>query len=641
MPTFLGPTAGMPGAVDYMLDDGTVVPIPAAYAPQALTYGGQTLPAMPQFAQAVQQPVGTGPHALPPGAIAQSRGVPADPRAAALAQVQAPEAPAPAPGGFAVPAGDPLSSAASADAWAQGLIHQAPTPEGTVAAPLTGPREGFPGVTGPQGVQPVYGRRPGAQAPAGPATSGAASGDLELARRAVAAALQPRAGGGPVTTQRTQVTETRPGPVDPELSAALGAANARERETLRQRFATQADSMTQMAGEETRTRQLLEQQAAEHQAREQDIQVQLQHRQNQLDEAIRSAANLEPSTARFWARPDTPSRIGAAIGVFLGGFGGGLLGRPNEALATIQQAIDRDIDIQQAQVVNAHRTVQERGSAYQTARQIYEDERAAASAARAMLIEAAQARIRARIASSQSAEIRANGEAIIAQLDAQKLAAIAAAQQAQVQWQRQTTQRPGGSGQPSRQDYFRGAQLLTGIAQEVRQGGGELGGPSLSPDRARAMEREDRRQTPPGTRQMSGYEGLWQSVTPENRFKIGQIIGGYQTIDQQLARLEQIRAEHGPEAFGALANEIDVIRRNLVVAYNRVRGGVLQQHDEANINALLGDAAAWSAPNWSARGAVLRREARRAANNELGAAGGLELEPTPDEVRARRAAGME
>lgn len=57
---------------------------------------------------------------------------------------------------------------------------------------------------------------------------------------------------------------------------------------------------------------------------------------------------------QFWEDKSAPSKISTAIGLILGGIGGGLMGQENPALAMLQKQVDRNIDAQKLNLQNKY-----------------------------------------------------------------------------------------------------------------------------------------------------------------------------------------------------------------------------------------------------------------------------------------------
>lgn len=103
-------------------------------------------------------------------------------------------------------------------------------------------------------------------------------------------------------------------------------------------------------------------------------------------------------TDRFWANKTTGQRSMLALGVFLMGVGG------RDGLAQINTLIDRDIAAQKDAL---DRGLQVQNNMVSLSRQLYGDETAALDAAKAMALENINAKLKAKMATTKSPEVRA------------------------------------------------------------------------------------------------------------------------------------------------------------------------------------------------------------------------------------------
>ena len=88
------------------------------------------------------------------------------------------------------------------------------------------------------------------------------------------------------------------------------------------------------------------------------VQARVDARQAKLDAMGEEYAGLKIDSNRFWADKSTGEKILAGLAIGLGGYGGG----PNVALENFQRAIDRDIEIQKANIAQKGANIsQQRG----------------------------------------------------------------------------------------------------------------------------------------------------------------------------------------------------------------------------------------------------------------------------------------
>lgn len=109
----------------------------------------------------------------------------------------------------------------------------------------------------------------------------------------------------------------------------------------------QADASAQAALEQQK---IYEQQVKDIQLNEIARQKQEQAVQGELDKLKTDIATQKIDPTRVWSNMSTGNRVMAAISIFLGGVAGGMQGTDNKALGIINNAIDKDIDAQKAEL---------------------------------------------------------------------------------------------------------------------------------------------------------------------------------------------------------------------------------------------------------------------------------------------------
>src|SRR6185369_11736590 len=122
---------------------------------------------------------------------------------------------------------------------------------------------------------------------------------------------------------------------------------------------------------------------ADYKKQEADAIAQVNNAKSMVNTAMADASrvgSIDP--ARFWSNKGTGEKITAAIAVFLGGVGAGLLGRGgNPALEMIQKSIDQDINAQEQDIKRKQANVGMAINAMDIARQSLGDIRASRTAA--------------------------------------------------------------------------------------------------------------------------------------------------------------------------------------------------------------------------------------------------------------------
>lgn len=130
-------------------------------------------------------------------------------------------------------------------------------------------------------------------------------------------------------------------------SLQLPSEYAQGYQTMLDASRQQAEASAQAAQEQS---QIYEQQVKEMQLAEIARQKQEQAVQRDLDTIRNDIATQKIDPSRVWSNMSTGNRVMAGIAIFLGGVAGGMQGRENSALKIIDDAIDKDIDSQKAEL---------------------------------------------------------------------------------------------------------------------------------------------------------------------------------------------------------------------------------------------------------------------------------------------------
>jgi len=160
-----------------------------------------------------------------------------------------------------------------------------------------------------------------------------------------------------------------------------------------------------------------------------------------LTREVNDASNIDPG--RLWNDKGTLAKVVGAIGVALGGFVAARTGGPNTAMEAIDRAIDRDIDAQKARLSAARGKLSEQRGIIGAMREQFGDERTADAAARHIYLDNAGMQVRKIIAGSQSKEIQARGQAMLADID-KRLGLYRTQVEKEAQGQLTERYRPGG-----------------------------------------------------------------------------------------------------------------------------------------------------------------------------------------------------
>lgn len=212
-----------------------------------------------------------------------------------------------------------------------------------------------------------------------------------------------RTGGAPrVGVNMSELDKARKAEADAiDRQYAAGAQRAAEEAGYREQALREAEAQEQK-------RQAFEQRA---------VQIRDAHLKK-FEDAQRELAAISTKVdpGRLWASKDTPNKLAAVVGIFLGGLGNG----PNQALGIVQQAVDADIDAQKASIQNAMEQGRNKVTSAQTlygmALDKLGDDRAAMALSSATAKEMLAQRIDALTAKYASPEMTAKADQARAQL---------------------------------------------------------------------------------------------------------------------------------------------------------------------------------------------------------------------------------
>lgn len=142
----------------------------------------------------------------------------------------------------------------------------------------------------------------------------------------------------------------------------------------------------------------------------QSIQSDIQARLKTLDGEL-MGGQVNPN--RVWSEAGTGAKIGAVLGMLFSGIGAGVTGKENLAVANINKMIDRDIEVQKANIQNKQNLF----SKYLTQ---LGDARQAEAASRLHLVQAAEVQVKQAQAKAATPQAQAAFEKTRAQLEQQK-----------------------------------------------------------------------------------------------------------------------------------------------------------------------------------------------------------------------------
>ncbi len=210
------------------------------------------------------------------------------------------------------------------------------------------------------------------------------------------------------------------------LSSKEGdAATAAEEAATREKAGIAADLSTKLALQAAEEQKRLQAHALDEADRTRkataDSEAMMADIQKRSDEMRNIDTTVDPG--RFWATRSTGQKISGIIGMALGALGTGPDG-VNRAAMMLNQAIDRDIDAQKSEhdlrLRKGQASVNAATSAYGLHRQAIQDDVAARAAAKATLDDLSIAKVKQITAAAGGPMAQANGNELIARLEADK-----------------------------------------------------------------------------------------------------------------------------------------------------------------------------------------------------------------------------
>lgn len=159
--------------------------------------------------------------------------------------------------------------------------------------------------------------------------------------------------------------------------------------------------------------------AAGQEARARQREIQIKQETDKLDELNKAVRDGKEDPDRYFKDRGVGARIGWAIAVGLSQFGAQLAGGPNTAMQLLNSEIESDMEAQRAEIRKKGEAVDAQKNKIAMLRQMGMDEVQADHAAYLGGLEASRAKLNATIASTDSDVVRANGQKLLAQIDAQ------------------------------------------------------------------------------------------------------------------------------------------------------------------------------------------------------------------------------
>jgi len=277
---------------------------------------------------------------------------------------------------------------------------------GPNAPPPSQPAPPPPQTSAPAPATPSH--APPASPPPAAGPSGAAPNGLQFPLT--------RLSGPGVVTVHAKETEMR-GPTLLNAQARANQAAEGAIQAVQARNAEASAGEMAMYGEQARQAAIREDAAVASQAARDE---ELQYRQQDFDSSVRSLSKMSMDPDRFWATRSTGQKIGAMIGIALGGFVQGARGGSNVGMDVINQAIDRDLKAQEFAYNAAKDTAVAKQTAFGMAMQKYQNADQARAMARAAALDAVQAQLGQQAAMWKGTEAANRANIAMADLEAQK-----------------------------------------------------------------------------------------------------------------------------------------------------------------------------------------------------------------------------
>ena len=248
---------------------------------------------------------------------------------------------------------------------------------------------------------------------------------------------------------------------------------------------------------------------------------------------------------RFWKERGTGARIAAGIAVALGAFGSALTGSRNTAFDLINQAIERDLDAQEADYRVKRDRVNIADNSYAQMRQRGLDERVARDSIRSLGLQSTAAKLEAAAAKSGDKLVMAK-----ANEEVQRLRTAAAASD-------------------------ESAARRTIQIVKARQ-------PALTAEQMQKMSEDERERYVPSIGGLAPTKALAQKLV-EYDASNADVVG-------QLNDLKSLVDKHGNESFGHVSNEMEGMYMRAITTMKELEKlGVLSGPDEKLLRAQVAD----------------------------------------------------
>lgn len=220
--------------------------------------------------------------------------------------------------------------------------------------------------------------------------------------------------------QEAPVAEAQPSPFE-QRTQGISDAFDQQRGVLGEAAEQAAGFGEELADLQTEKKDFLDQSAERIEAAEEQYRVEAARIVDQLKSEARAVASMNVDPKRAWADASTPRKIAGAVLMFLGGGLAVTTGTgKNPALEAFNQAIERDIDAQKANIRNAQKGFELNKSLYQMDLERLGSDVAAANQHRLRGIADIRSQLESIQARITNANQQANIKSAIAELDLQE-----------------------------------------------------------------------------------------------------------------------------------------------------------------------------------------------------------------------------
>lgn len=239
--------------------------------------------------------------------------------------------------------------------------------------------------------------------------------------------------------------------VSPETRARLEGALVQEKEAGQQLGAAEAAGDERQAAAIDRQAEQLGATMREQQIAQKDRSMALDGQMKYYQQLQQEAAEGKVNPDQWWGSKSGANKALGVIGLILGALGGGATGGRNMAVEAANKFIDRDIEIQKANIANKHRAAEAAGSLYAQNLQRFKDQGAADLATRAAMQEQFKLQLMSEAAHSGSQ---------IKLAQAKMAAAGISLEQAKLHQALETWHQSGVAGGITKEDSARAAEFV-------------------------------------------------------------------------------------------------------------------------------------------------------------------------------------